>query len=297
MYETCIPCEPINIKKCPHGKQKTTCKECGGSQICIHGRNKSICKECGGSQICIHGRNKSICKECGGSKICIHGKQKTICKECGGSQICIHGRCKSTCTECPIQGNISRRICKGCLSKTLSSKRIEKGLCASCDKSLPERTEITFGKLIIDYVGFEPNLKDKVIATGSNCEGLDKRRPDLLWFIEGKVAVVVEIDEHSHIGYEPSCEVRKISEQNLAIQQVEGCENIPVFTIRVNPDAYDVKTVHKKTRAKIVAEKVKELLNGDYERNGYAKIFFCCYHSDSKHLIDEQMKHWDCEMI
>jgi hypothetical protein len=26
--------------KCPHGKQKSRCKECGGSGICAHGRIK-----------------------------------------------------------------------------------------------------------------------------------------------------------------------------------------------------------------------------------------------------------------
>jgi hypothetical protein len=136
------------------------------------------------------------------------------------------------------------------------------------------------------------------LASGSACEGLDKRRPDLLWIVEGKVAVVVEIDEHSHSsGYEPSCEVRTISEQNLAIQQSDGCHNIPVFTIRVNPDSYDVETVQKEKRADMVANKVKELLEGEYERNGYAKLFFCCYHTSSNHLIEEQMKHWDCEVL
>ena len=136
------------------------------------------------------------------------------------------------------------------------------------------------------------------LASGSACEGLDKRRPDLLWIVEGKVAVVVEIDEHSHSsGYEPSCEVRTISEQNLAIQQSDGCHNIPVFTIRVNPDSYDVETVQKEKRADMVANKVKELLEGEYERNDYAKLFFCCYHTSTNHLIEEQMKHWDCEVL
>jgi hypothetical protein len=173
----------------------------------------------------------------------------------------------------------------------------EKGLSAECDKTLPERTETTFGKLIIDEVRFEPNSKDKAIASASNCKGLDRRRPDLLWVVGGKVAVVVEIGEHSHSGYEPSCEVRKMSEQNLAIQQTEGCENIPVFTVRVNPYTYAVKRVQKRTRAKMVADKVKELLNGEYESNGYAKLYFCCYHTSSNHLIEEQRKHWDCETL
>ena len=49
---------------CEHGRQKSTCKECGGSAICEHGKQKRQCKECGGSGICEHGRRKSQCKEC-----------------------------------------------------------------------------------------------------------------------------------------------------------------------------------------------------------------------------------------
>ena len=85
---------------CIHGKDKSYCKECGGSQICIHGKNKKNCKECGGLNICIHGKIKSYCKECGGSQICIHGKRKSNCKECGGSNICIHNKQKQKCKEC-----------------------------------------------------------------------------------------------------------------------------------------------------------------------------------------------------
>ena len=62
-----------------------TCKERRG--ICQHNKQKSYCKECGGSQICIHKKNKSFCKECGGKGICIHGKREYQCKECKGSAI------------------------------------------------------------------------------------------------------------------------------------------------------------------------------------------------------------------
>ena len=67
---------------CPHGRQRSQCKECGGSGICEHGRVRSKCKECGGSEICEHGRRRSQCKECGGSQICEHGRQRYVCKEC-----------------------------------------------------------------------------------------------------------------------------------------------------------------------------------------------------------------------
>ena len=67
---------------CPHGKQRSRCKECGGGGICEHGRVRSTCKECGGSGICEHGRVRSRCKECGGGSICEHGRVRSKCKEC-----------------------------------------------------------------------------------------------------------------------------------------------------------------------------------------------------------------------
>ena len=51
---------------CPHGRQRHTCKDCGGAGICPHGRQRYQCKDCGGSGICEHGRRRSRCKECGG---------------------------------------------------------------------------------------------------------------------------------------------------------------------------------------------------------------------------------------
>eukprot|EP00964_Phaeocystis_antarctica_P157103 scaffold127133_cov51-Phaeocystis_antarctica.AAC.1 len=32
---------------CPHGRQLSKCKDCGGSSFCEHGRRRSVCKECG----------------------------------------------------------------------------------------------------------------------------------------------------------------------------------------------------------------------------------------------------------
>ena len=85
---------------CPHGRQRSKCKECGGGGICEHGRQRSQCKECGGPGICEHGRRRSQCKECGGGSFCEHGRRRSECKECGGSQICEHGRIRSKCKEC-----------------------------------------------------------------------------------------------------------------------------------------------------------------------------------------------------
>ena len=51
--------------KCEHGRQRSQCKECGGSGLCEHSRIQSQCK--GGSGVCKHGRQRSQCKECGES--------------------------------------------------------------------------------------------------------------------------------------------------------------------------------------------------------------------------------------
>ena len=94
-----IECKKCKIK-CIHGRQKSRCRDCGGSEICIHDKFKSTCRECGGGSICIHDKFKSQCRECGGSSICIHNKFKSTCRECGGGSICIHNKRKSQCRDC-----------------------------------------------------------------------------------------------------------------------------------------------------------------------------------------------------
>ena len=86
---------------CEHGKQKSKCKECGGSQICEHGIVKARCRDCKGSSFCVHGIQKTFCRDCEGVGICVHGNRKYQCRDCGGSQICEqHGKRKSSCREC-----------------------------------------------------------------------------------------------------------------------------------------------------------------------------------------------------
>ena len=75
---------PKHFGPCEHGvKKRSKCKVC---RACPHGRQRSDCKECGGASICEHGRVRSQCKECGGSQICEHGRQRCKFKECGGAK-------------------------------------------------------------------------------------------------------------------------------------------------------------------------------------------------------------------
>ena len=70
---------------CEHGvKPRSKCKVCSA---CPHGRQRSKCKECGGSEICEHGRRRSKCKECGGGSICEHGRIRSRCKDCRGERL------------------------------------------------------------------------------------------------------------------------------------------------------------------------------------------------------------------
>ena len=93
-------CKDCGCGHCEHRRRPSRCKDCGGSGICDHGRRRSQCKDCGGSSICEHGRRRSRCKECGGGGICEHGRVRGECKDCGGSSICEHGRRCSQCKEC-----------------------------------------------------------------------------------------------------------------------------------------------------------------------------------------------------
>lgn len=104
---------------CPHGRQHSMCKPCGGRHICEHNRLRSQCKDCGGSQICEHNRRRYKCKPCGGIGICKHSKQKHLCKDCGGASICEHGKRKIRCKDCGggnqiCEHNRRKANCKDC---------------------------------------------------------------------------------------------------------------------------------------------------------------------------------------
>ena len=279
-------CTPVpegskRCSKCNQVKNKmefhmghADCKICFQiSRKCKHGRQRSTCKECGGSQICEHNRLRSQCKECGGRSICKHNRQRSKCPDCQG----------------PV---ISKLICKICIKTLLGSRnRIQLGICAKCD---PEaeimRTEEIMREMIIELIKFEPSSIDSSII-GVSCQELEKRRPDFIYVLPN-VVIVIEIDEDSHVHYESSCEISKISQQNAAIQLCDGLESVDVITIRLNPDAYHIGKVSRETRAKAVADRVNELIDEYqdkfYDRTGYQRVEYYYYHEKAQHHIDAQ---------
>ena len=87
-------------KKCPHGRRRYQCKECGGVSICPHGRQRNLCKECGGLIFALTVGSATYARSVVGQylpsqpgaqyvqgvrrfEICPHGRQRIQCKECG----------------------------------------------------------------------------------------------------------------------------------------------------------------------------------------------------------------------
>ena len=172
-------------KKCPHGRQRSKCKECGGSSVCPHNRVRNTCKECGGSSVCHHGRQRNTCKECGGSQICEHNRQRSTCKECGGSQICEHNRIRNTCKECGggsiCEHNRLRSQCSLC--RPLGSY-----------KKYAQHEKQKYGGLPADFMSFETYeglIKQPCVWCGrtpeeANGMGVD-RRDNTLGHVKGNL--------------------------------------------------------------------------------------------------------------
>ena len=61
----------------------------------------------------VYHRERSQCKECGGSSICQHLRRMSTCKECGGGSICQHLRQRSQCADDDVRSNAPMRFCAG----------------------------------------------------------------------------------------------------------------------------------------------------------------------------------------
>jgi hypothetical protein len=99
---------------CEHGRERTRCKDCGGSSICKHNIVRTQCKACGGSGFCVHGRQKTRCTVCRGESTCEHDTVRKKCSICS----CVHGLQKGKCNQCKSTRTVScvygktRKKCK-----------------------------------------------------------------------------------------------------------------------------------------------------------------------------------------
>jgi hypothetical protein len=196
---------------CQHGKRKSRCKDCGGSEFCEHGKNKHYCKKCGGSVFCDHGKHKRFCKDCDGASMCQHGKHISRCKDCGGSE-----------------------LCKAPLCETRGMSKYD-GYCLRCCINLRPDIQVSRNyktkendvvSRITSYFKDFSWSADKVIK-----DGCSQFRPDLLLDL-GSHVIIVEVDENKHSSYDCSCENKRLMSlsQDLAHR--------PIVFIRFNPDSY-----------------------------------------------------------
>jgi hypothetical protein len=176
------------------------------------------------------------------SKHKLHGMVNVINKSC------IYQDCKTIavwniegekqglyCSKHRLDGmiNVKSKTCKNewCYISPYSDKY--EGYCLRCfmyifpDKPI-SRNYKTKEKSVEDFVKKSyPDLSwidDKQIK-----DGCSKRRPDLLLDL-GYQVLIIEIDENQHIGYDCSCENKRIME----LSQDVG--HRPIIFIRFNPD-------------------------------------------------------------
>ena len=237
------------MSKCEQGKSEGDCKICGiGGKFCEHQRQKSRCKECGGSAYCEHGKLRYYCVDCNGLGICKHKKQKAKCKECDGSAYCEHDRLGYYCVECRGGGTCEHKklkayckqcggsaLCKTPICETIASKKYNGYCLRCCIYQFPEmevtRNYKTKEKAVVDriteaYPTFTW-IHDKKVA-----DGCSLRRPDLLLDLTTHV-LIVEIDENKHTDYECSCENKRLMEIS------KDLGHRPTIFIRFNPDSYE----------------------------------------------------------
>ncbi len=255
--------------KCPHGRRRYRCVDCGGTGICTHDRLRARCIECGGSAICVHGRRRAECKDCGGSQICSHGRRRPTCKDCEGSQICSHGRLQAQCKDC---GGVSicthgkqRAQCKDCGGSSICSHGINRQGCAVCDPKHALCRQcglfIVGGRKLCSYCDPKSSKRKKYderrpeiktlkavqaafpqanifhdSAIGGACGTVN--RPDI-FFVRNWIPdrsplwIVIEIDEGAHSDRESTCEWARLF--TLASLFATTPQPYPVVFIRFNP--------------------------------------------------------------
>ncbi|OLP72490.1 hypothetical protein AK812_SmicGene48181 [Symbiodinium microadriaticum] len=186
-------------KKCPHGRQRHLCPDCGGAGICQHRRQKHNCRECGGSNFCEHGRHKHHCRACS-SSFCEHGRQKWLCRDCGGGGICEHGRQKHNCRDC---GGSS--FCEHGRRRLVSHMRAFHG---DNPKGLTKSKELEVHQLLAKS-GIQFEYQHHLPFRGCGLESETTRAfADFVLYAPWG-AIILEVDEHQHSHQDPSCDVRR----------------------------------------------------------------------------------------
>ena len=141
-------------------------------------------------------------------------------------------------------------------------------ICKLCDKGLNglKRIEKHYLDLFKEW-GYEPTSTDQVIRDAScntikqhNSDKANRRRADFFWQTESsfKYNILIECDENSHSGIDPTCEHKRL--QDVYDQIVSSTEEVkPLCVIRFNP--YGGQRKRRELQVKRALEKA---LQGKY---------------------------------
>ena len=222
-------------------------------------------------------KDEGVLRDKWGASICEHGRRRSQCKDCGGASICKHGRRRSTCTEC-VHITIPSSLCQACGSKTVCRiKDVPSTMyCAEC------REGYNMQRIKKWEVQTEAWLDESGLIWSHSNRKLPcaptTRYPDYM-FVGTEHCVLLEVDEHQHEHYNPSCEVARISELMDSID----FKNLHV--VRYNPNAKG-KTCDKK---RVLLNALKDALStnfGMYNDTGCV-VQYLGYDEDRTIMLDE----------
>lgn len=140
------------------------------------------------------------CHVLGCDKLALHGGNRTQCAYHGGGHRC------SLCEQYTVPREGFQ--CYGCRTGTARVKQFE--------------------IMVEEHISQDPELQHYSYRDERIPCAPTPRRPDFVW-IGGRTVVVLEVDEHCHVGYERSCEVTRILELH------EGFRGKSMILIRFNP--------------------------------------------------------------
>lgn len=195
------------------------------------------------------------------SKKCEHDKQRSNCPKC-----------------CPINLRFTR-FCLICAEHSVKSRRYgTPGVCAKCDKTIPERIEHKVKNHIIPKLPITSSNDSQL--SGKIC-GEAKRRADMLWIGQDRV-IQVEIDENEHKSRSVSCEMSKIDSSKWGLHVDDQCK--PMFFIRFNPDGCKTEEEFYQRCDQLVIS-VKKYLQIPIHDDLKTRVIYMYYSDDNKHLL------------
>lgn len=112
--------------------------------------------------------------------------------------------------------------------------------------------------MFITAIGFPPSAADDTIIGGAACD-TDRRRPDACWITPKRIAIL-ETDESGHVDRLVSCEIAKVIDQTISVQQAYPGAIVAHF--RFNPLEFDNRRVSLDDRVARVAHDIRLFLDG-----------------------------------